>query len=165
MEAELKEVTGCRDFFSCDIWQEHQEMLLDLLKLSFKELVATRSQMVSRFSKKKVSNCSMVVDSLAACPCSLHSTLIIVDKTFVVMLTSSTVSDCWTYQNWTNLDWDKVLKLNLFLRFHRNLRRLSHLQEGDRPLFQADPEGPGDQRGPHHHRRLHVPFLLQPGPA
>lgn len=48
---------------------------------------------------------------------------------------------------------------------HRNLRRLSHLQEGDWPVFQADPEGPGDQRGPHHHRGLHVPLLLQPGPA
>lgn len=49
--------------------------------------------------------------------------------------------------------------------FHRNLRCLSDLQEGDWQVFQADPEGSGDQRGPHHHWRFHVPLLLQPGPA
>lgn len=48
---------------------------------------------------------------------------------------------------------------------HRDLRRLSDLQEGDWQVLQTDPEGTGDQRGPHHHRRLHVPLLLKPGPA
>lgn len=31
-------------------------------------------------------------------------------------------------------------------------------------MFQAHPESLGDQRGPHHHRRLHVSLLLQPRP-
>lgn len=48
---------------------------------------------------------------------------------------------------------------------HRNLRRLSHLQEGDWQVLQTDSEGTGDKRGPHHHRRLHVPFLFKPGLA
>lgn len=48
---------------------------------------------------------------------------------------------------------------------NRNLRRLPHLQKRDRQVLQADPEGSGNQRGPHHHRRLHVALLLQPGAA
>lgn len=32
-------------------------------------------------------------------------------------------------------------------------------------MLQADPESAGDQRGPHHHRRLHVSVLLKPGLA
>lgn len=56
-------------------------------------------------------------------------------------------------------------KWTTFSSPRRNLRRLSDLQEGDWPVLQADPEGAGDQRGPHHHRRLHVPLLLKPGLA
>lgn len=48
---------------------------------------------------------------------------------------------------------------------YRNLRRLPDLQERDRQVLQADPESSGNQRGPHHHRRLHVALLLQPGAA
>lgn len=45
----------------------------------------------------------------------------------------------------------------------RDLCRLQDLQKRDRPVLQADLEGAGDQRGPDHDGRLHVPLLLQPG--
>lgn len=67
--------------------------------------------------------------------------------------------------SFTLLHLNKLLPLIPSPSLHRNLRRLSDLQEGDRQVLQADPEGTGDQRGPHHHRRLYVPLLLKPGLA
>lgn len=49
--------------------------------------------------------------------------------------------------------------------FTGNLRCKQNKQERDRTMFQANPESPGNERGSHHNRGLHVAVLRQPRAA